>query len=163
MQVTDDIINANNIAQRTNFILGTSKIPKSVMMVQTVNIPSISVNHVTGIGGRFGVQLKVGADNSEYSDVTFDVLLDEDLLVLREVLALMQKQVHPGDGVFEDTDWDFWLQVNNNKGHPLFRIDFIHSRLSSISDVSLDSMDDGHNTMSLTISYDWYEISEVGQ
>lgn len=158
-----DIVNANNIAQRTNFILGTSKIPKSVMMVQTVNIPSISANHVTGIGGRFGVQLKVGADNSEYSDVTFDVLLDEDLLVLREVLALMQKQVHPGDGVFEDTYWDFWLQVNNNKGHPLFRIDFIHSRLSSISDVSLDSMDDGHNTMSLTITYDWYEISEVGQ
>lgn len=163
MQVTEDIINANNIAQRTNFMLGTSKIPNSVMMVQTVNIPSVSVNHVTGIGGRFGVQLKVGADNSEYSDVTFDVLLDEDLLVLREVLALMQKQVHPGDGVFEDTYWDFWLQVNNNKGHPLFRIDFINSRLSSISDVSLDSMDDGHNTMSLTISYDWYEISEVGQ
>lgn len=161
--MTADIINANNIAQRTNFILGTSKLPKSVMMVQTVNIPSISVNHVTGIGGRFGVQLKVGADNSEYSDVTFDVLLDEDLLVLREVLALMQKQVHPGDGVFEDTYWDFWLQVNNNKGHPLFRIDFIHSRLSSISDVSLDSMDDGNNTMSLTITYDWYEISEVGQ
>lgn len=163
MTQDQDIVNANNIAQRTNFMLGTSKIPNSVMMVQTVNIPSISVNHVTGIGGRFGVQLKVGADNSEYSDVTFDVLLDEDLLVLREVLALMQKQVHPGDGVFEDTYWDFWLQVNNNKGHPLFRIDFIHSRLSSISDVSLDSMDDGHNTMSLTISYDWYEISEVGQ
>ena len=163
MQVTEDIVNANNIAQRTNFMLGTSKLPNSVMMVQTVSIPSISVNHVTGIGGRFGVQLKVGADNSEYSDVTFDVLLDEDLLVLREVLALMQKQVHPGDGVFEDTYWEFWLQVNNNKGHPLFRIDFIHSRLSSISDVSLDSMDDGHNTMSLTISYDWYEISEVGQ
>ena len=161
--MTNDIVNANNIAQRTNFMLGTSKLPNSMLMVQTVSIPSISVNHVTGIGGRFGVQLKVGADNSEYSDVTFDVLLDEDLLVLREVLALMQKQVHPGDGVFEDTYWEFWLQVNNNKGHPLFRIDFIHSRLSSISDVSLDSMDDGHNTMSLTITYDWYEISEVGQ
>lgn len=161
--MTNDIVNANNIAQRTNFMLGTSKLPNSMLMVQTVSIPSISVNHVTGIGGRFGVQLKVGADNSEYSDITFDVLLDEDLLVLREVLALMQKQVHPGDGVFEDTYWEFWLQVNNNKGHPLFRIDFIHSRLSSISDVSLDSMDDGHNTMSLTITYDWYEISEVGQ
>lgn len=154
--------NPNNIAQKTNFILGTSKIPKSVFMVQSVSIPGISVNHVTGIGGRFGVQMKVGADNSEYSDVTFEVLLDEDLVTFREVMKLMQAQVHPGDGVFEDTDWEFWLLANNNKGHPLFRIDFIHSRLSSISDISLDSMDDGNNTMSLTITYDWYEISEDG-
>lgn len=155
--------NANNIAQRTNFILGTSKLPKSVLMVQTVSIPSISVNHITGIGGRFGVQLKVGADNSEYSDISVDVLLDEDLEVFKEVMQLMQAQVHPGDGIFEDTDWEFWLQINNNKGHPLFRIDFIHSRLSSISDISLDSMDDSQNTMSLTITYDYYTISEIGQ
>lgn len=154
--------NANNIAQKTNFILGTSKLPKSVYMVQSVSIPEISVSHPSSIGGRFGVAMKLGADSSEYSDVSFDIILDEDLETFREVLEVMQRQVHPDDGVFEDTDWEFWLQVNNNKGHPLFRIDFIHSRLTSIGDISLDSTDDGINTMSLTISYDWYEISNSG-
>lgn len=155
--------NANNLAQRTNFILGTSQLPKSVMMVQTVSIPSVSVSHVTGIGGRFGVQLHVGADSSEYSEVSFDVLIDEDFEIFREVLALMQKQVQPGTGVFEDLDWEFWLQANDNKGHPLFRIDFVHSRLVSLSDISLDSMDDSQSTMTLTITYDYYTISEPGQ
>lgn len=155
--------NANNIAQKTNFILGTSRLPKSIMMVQTVSIPGITANHVSGIGGRFGVQLHVGADSTEYSEVSFDVLLDEDLEIFREVLSLMQKQVQPGTGVFEDLDWEFWLQVNNNKGHPLFRIDFVHSRLASIGDISLDSMDDSQNTMTLTITYDYYTLSDCGQ
>lgn len=154
--------NANNIAQKTNFILGTSMLPKSVMMCQTVSIPGVSVSH-PAIGGRFGVQLHVGADKTDYSEVSFDVLLDEDLEIFKEVLSLMQKQVQPGTGVFEDLDWEFWLQVNNNKGHALFRIDFVHSRLVSLSDISLDSMDDGQNTMTLTITYDYYTISEPGQ
>lgn len=154
------IDNANNISQKTNFILGSSQIPKTIFMVQTVSIPSISVSHPTGIGGRFGVQLKVGADNSEYSDVTFTILVDEDLIVFKELMKLMQKQVQPGTGVFEDLDWEFWLQANNNKGHELFRIDFVHSRLASIGDISLDSMDDSIGTMDITISYDYYVLSE---
>ena len=157
------IHNLNNIAQKTNFILGTSKLPKSVLMVQTVSIPGINANHITSIGGRFGLQMKVGADSAEYSDVTFDIILDEDLETFRELLELMQHQVHPGDGIFNDEDWEFWLQVNNNKGHPLFRIDFIHSRLVSIGDITLDSMDDSNNTLSITVSYDWYELSQPGQ
>lgn len=154
--------NINNLAQKTNFILGTSKLPNSILHVQSLNIPSVSVSHIKTIGGRFGTPLAIGADSAEYSEINLEVLLDEDLNIFRELINLMQSQVQPGTGVFEDTYWDFWLQVNNNKGNQLFRIDFIHSRLSSISDIALDSSDDGFNTMSLSIVYDYFKISDGG-
>ena len=59
---------------------------------------------------------------------------------------------------FAPQEFDFWIQMNNNKGHKLFKIEFYHCRIENIADIVLDTTDETTEyTLPIDIRYDYYK------
>jgi hypothetical protein len=66
------------------------------------------------------------------------------------------------DGTFSDFTFDFWIEVSNNKGNKVLKIDFSNCRITSIGDIELNSQDEStEHTLTFDVIYDFYEIEET--
>lgn len=153
-------MNYNNLAQKTNYIAGSDKLPKLPFYLTTVNIPGINFSHPE-IGGRYGSRLNVVGDSITYNELSFEMLVDENFEIYHEFMDKVVHNINPESGTFAPIEFDFWIQINNNKGNKLFKINFTNCRISSLDDIILDSQDDiTEYIMSVSIRYDYYTIEK---
>lgn len=151
--------NINNLSQKTNYVLGSNELKLVPIFATTVSIPGINFSHPE-VGGRFGPKLHVSSDFASFNSISCDCLIDENMKILLEILKIMRNAYSPHDGSFANRSFDFWLQLHNNKGNPVFRIDFNNSRLVNFSDITLSTQDDTNSgTFTIEINYDSYELS----
>jgi hypothetical protein len=156
-------MNYNNLAQKTNYIAGSDKLDLTPFYLTTVNIPGISFSHPE-MGGRYGSRLNVTGDTLTYNALSFEMLVDEDFNVYHEFMDKVFDNVNPESGTFAAQEFDFWIEVNNNKGNKLFKIEFYNCRIDSLGDILLDSQDDiTEHLMSIDIKYDYYKIVKSQQ
>lgn len=156
-------MNHNNFAQKTNYIAGSDKLELLPFYLTTVNVPGINFSHAE-IGGRSGTRLNITGDTLVYNALSFEMLIDEDFKIYHEFMDKITANINPENGTFASIEFDFWVEINNNKGNKLFKIDFYNCRVESIADIQLDSQDDiTEYTMSVEIKYDYYKINNDAQ
>lgn len=151
-------MNYNNLAQKTNYVAGSDKLDLLPFYLTTVNLPGINLSHPE-IGGRSGARLNVTGDTLTFNALSFEMLIDEDFNIYHEFMDKIFQNIDPEAGTFEGQEFDFWVEVNNNKGNKLFKVEFYNCRIESIGDILLDTQDDmTEYTMSVDIKYDYYKV-----
>lgn len=152
--------NYHNLAQRTNWIGGSDSFEHVPFYLTSVNIPGISMSHPE-IGGRAATLMSVPADNIDYNSLVFEMLIDEDFEIFKEMMGIVKKGINVETGNFGTFDFDFWLQLNNSKGNRVMKLDFKNCRISSVGDIELNTQDETTEyTMSVEIIFDYYDIED---
>lgn len=151
-------MNYNNLAQKTNYIAGSDKFEQLPFYLTNVNIPGINFSH-PAIGGRGSAKLNVGGDTLTYNTLSFEMLIDEDFTIYTEFMNKVIENISVENATFADNTFDFWIQINNNKGNKIMKMEFFNCRVESIGDIQLDTQDDmTEHLMNVEIKYDYFEV-----
>ena len=150
-------MNYNNLAQKTNYTAGSNKLNLTPFYLTNVNIPGLNFSYPE-IGGRFGTKVFMAGDNIQYNTLSFEMLIDEDFNLYNEFFDKVVENINVESGSFADNTFDFWVEINNNKGNKLMKFEFYNCRIESLGDIQLDSQDDitEHN-MTVEVKYDYFK------
>ena len=155
------MINQNNLAQKTTWYCGSSKLNLMLKMTQNFNIPGITFNHPQAYNHNSAV-VNIVADNITFNSLSCEVLIDENYKVYFEIMKKIFDQFNPKSGSFANQEFDWFTMLTNNKGNDLFKIDYHNCRFESVSDVSLTTQgDESYNTMNIDIKYDYFTIDNL--
>ena len=151
-------MNFNNLAQKTNYIAGSAAFKHIPFFLTNINLPGLSLNHPE-IGGRASTRLNLSADTINWNALSFEMLIDEDFEIYKEVHNLVKKNIVLKDGTFRDFYFDFFIEISNNKGNKVLRVDFSNCRITSIGDIELSTQDETtEHTLQVEMVFDYYEI-----
>lgn len=154
-------MNYHNFAQKTNWIAGSDQFENVPFFLTSVNIPGFNLNHPE-IGGRSSTKMFLPADNIDFNSLSFDMLIDEDFEIYRELISAVNKGINVNSGNFGTFSFNFWIQLNNSKGNKVLKLEFNNCRIQSFGDINLDTQDEEtEHTMSVELVYDFYEIENV--
>lgn len=152
--------NYHNFAQSTNWMGGSDSFEHVPFYLTSVNIPGISLGHPE-IGGRASTIMNVPADVVNYNTLTFEMLIDEDFKIFKEMMGIVQKGINVQSGNFGTFSFDFWVELTNSKGNKIMKLDFSNCRIAGIGDIVLDTQaETTEYTMSVEIIFDYYEIED---
>ena len=156
-----DIQTSLNYAQKTNFIAGCPQIPGMEFYLHDVSLPGITLDLQEA--KTFALTKYVAATSHSYGSLNFSVLIDEDFVIYDEFFNQIVNAKALINGTYAQIEFDFFVQVYNNKGKLLFTEFFKDCMLESIGDVSLTSTDNTvTNTFDVNFKFDWLEIQRDG-
>jgi hypothetical protein len=146
-------LNKRNYAETTNYIAGSSKLELMPFYLQSTNIPGMNFT-INEISGRGGALLKMSADTIQYNGLSLTVLLDEDFKIYEEFYDIITKSINPNTGTFSIQEFDFWIELNNNKGNNIMKFEFENCKIESLGDIMLDSTTNSTNTFNIELVFD---------
>lgn len=153
-------MNLNNFAQPSNYTAGSGELKLTELYLTSVNIPGITMNHPE-LGGRSGVHLIQGGDTLVYNSLSFELHIDEDFKIYHEFMDKIMNTVNPESGSYAPVEFDFWVNINNSKGHSLFKLEFFSCRIESIGDIQLDTKsDETELVLPVEIKYMYYKVNK---
>lgn len=151
-------MNYNNLAQKTNYIAGSDKLKLLPFYLTAINIPGVTFG-LPEVGGRGGAKALLSSDTITFNGLSIEILIDEDFKVYQEFIDKALKNVNVEDSTFTDEPFDFWVEINNNKGNKIMKFEFNSCRIESIDDIQLDTSDDiTEYSMSVSLRYDYFNI-----
>lgn len=151
-------MNYNNLHQKTNFTAGSSAFKNIPFFLTSLNIPGLNLTHNL-LGARGGAHSITSADTIAWNALSLDLLLDEDLTIYVELMKIIKQNINVETGKFDDFIFDFWIEINNNKGNKILKLDFTNCRIESIGDIQLDTQDDvTEHLLNFSMIYDYYII-----
>lgn len=151
-------LNIRNLAQKTNWTAGSDRFPLVPFFLTNINIPGMSFS-LPETGARYGAKMNLGSDTVSYNTLNFDFLIDENFEIYKLFYSYITKSVDVSKGTFNNQNFNFWLELNDNKGHKILKFEFNNCRIESIGDIDLDTTaPDTEITMNLSIKYDYFEI-----
>lgn len=151
------MINTNNFASKTNWIAGSPAFKNLPFFLTSVNIPGLTFNHpdIYGTAGK----ILLTADTVNFNDLSFEMLIDENFTIYFEFINNILTKINPEDRSFEEFSFDFWIEVNNNRGHKIFKYEFYNCKISSIGDIVLDTQsEETEHLLSVDLRYDYFKI-----
>lgn len=150
-------MNINNLAQRTNYIAGSEKFKNIPFYLTSVNIPGINLSHIK-TGARNSSRVTLSADTVTFNTLAFDMLVDEDFVIYKELMDIISENIDFETGTYNDVYFDFWIELNNNKGNNIMKFEFHNCRLASLSDIILDTQDDSTEyLLTIEMEYDYFK------
>lgn len=106
-----------------------------------------------------GLNSWIASSTHTFSDLSFEVLIDEDFKIYKLFHDDMLKSKSVTNATYAPREFDFYISVFNNKGNLLFTEYFRNCLIESIGDVTLSSTDSSIvNTFNVSIKFDWAEI-----
>lgn len=132
--------NTNNLAQPTNFMCGSGSLEFTEKYCTSLTIPGMTMNHpflTSGLGGALNLQ----GDNVMLNSISLSLIIDENFNIYFEFMNKINAGVNMENGTFNDIVFDFFIEINNSKGNPIFKINLIDARVQSIGDIILDTTD----------------------
>ena len=156
-------MNYNNLAEQTNFIAGSSAFKHIPFFLSSVTIPEISLDHPEVSGGRFSHNLKLAGDTLKYGTLSFEMLIDENLLIYDEIYNLIKSNTNPETNTFGDFQFDFFIEMNDNKGHSVLVFNFDNCRISTLGSLNLETSDDNpYYKLSMEMMFDrFYPVRQI--
>jgi len=153
--------NTNNFSQKTNFTAGSNSLELLPFYLTSLNIPGINFSHVE-VPYKNGSLINFTGDSVVYNTLSIEALVDEDFKIYHEIMSKINENVDVESGQFSNVEFDFWIQINNNKGNTLFKLEFYNCRIESIGDIQLDTQDDMTEfTMPIEIKFDYFKNSNL--
>jgi len=154
-------MNANNLAQKTNFTAGSSAFKNIPFFLTALNIPGFNLGH-NQLGARGGARGISSADTIQWNSLSLDILIDEDFKIYTEIMNIIRTNVNVETGNFNDFVFDFWIEVNNNKGNKILKLEFKDCRIDTVGDIQLDTQDDiTEHLLNISMLYDYYTIENI--
>jgi hypothetical protein len=154
-------MNTVNYAQTTNIMAGSDVFKIVPFYLQTISVPGISFSHPE-LGGRLGSKFALNADSITYGDLSFTIIMDEDLIVYDELLEVAKSQMDFATGVFTEKSFDFWISVTDSTGKDTMKWTFHNAKLESIADMQYDySSDETSFTVDVTLKYDHFDYKNL--
>lgn len=153
-------MNYQNFSQKTNFTAGSEKFSLLPFYLTSVNIPGLNFSQPS-VGGRGSTKLNLASDSVQYNDLSFELMVDEDLNIYYSFMEEINKSISVEGSNFADRNFDFWVEINNSKGHKIMKLEFYNCRIASIGDISLETQDEEtFYTMSVELKYDYFNINK---
>ena len=153
------INNIRSTALNSNILFGSSIFSKDVMyQVQKTDLPGISLTHIkeaTKVG-----HINLQGDIAEYSPITMTILVDEKLVVWKELIGIMQKYHVPGTNTWVPLVGDSWIEFRDNRNNYMFKIELKNSYITSVGDLTYTTTGDNEILeLQLELVYDFFEIA----
>lgn len=150
--------NVRSNALDTNIFFGSTLLSKDALYaVQDTDLPGISVNHInqnTSVGN-----INLQGDIAEYTPVKVSLIMDEKLLIWKEIIALMQKYHIPGTNQCEPVVGDSWLELRDNRNNYLFKIELKNTYIKTVSAMKYSTTSENiYLTLDIEIVYDYFEV-----
>jgi hypothetical protein len=149
-------VNTRNYSQKTNFMCGTNSVKLLPFYVTTISLPGVSTT-IPEVSGRSGAPVFLAPSNMTFNPLSLEVLLDENYQIFQDLIDAIKIDVE--SGTFESTFFDFWVEVTNDMGQTVMKIDYFNCNIESIGDLSLASNDDTtEQTFPVELKYDYFKI-----
>jgi hypothetical protein len=151
-------MNYNNLAQKTNWIASSPVFKNVPFFLISLNIPGLSLSHPE-VGGRDSLRMKLPSDTVTFNSLSFEMLVDEDFLIYQELMNIIRNNIDKDNGTFSDFYFNFFIELSNNKGNKILKLEFTNCRIESIGDIDLNAQDSATEyTLQMSIVYDYFEI-----
>lgn len=155
-------MNYNNLAERSSFYAGSPQFKHVPFFITSISLPEISLDHPEISGGRFSHSIKLAGDTIRYGTLSLEMLVDEDLLIYDELYKLVINNTNPESNTFGDFSFEFFVEINDNKGNTSVVFDFFNCRISSLGALELETTDDHTNyRISVDIMFDSFKPRRV--
>ena len=164
-----------NLMQSTQYTLTFPQMPYLRFYVTSAQLPSVSTNAVP-VPSPF-VTMKRHGDTLVYDQLTVTILCDEDLLAWEESYEWLRGLTKPHEfaeylrnkgvasAVFPKNSLysDAILTLTTNANNPNIRIKFKDAHPVYLSSLIFSNADDGSNTMTfdVTFEYDYFSIERL--
>ena len=149
--------NGRNFSQRSNILAGSDAFSALPFFLQSINIPGINYSHPE-IGGRWGTKIVMNADNVDFGQLSFTILLDEAFEVYDEIMTLAKSQLDNDTGELTQKSFEFWITVTDGKGSEVIKWTFQNAKIESIGDLQYDyTSDDTNFTLDMSLKFDNFD------
>lgn len=153
--------NLRNFTHSSNFIFQTNLFTEEETGygVQELSIPGLSFSHIqTSKNAVFG---NIQGDTVTYNDLTLNFIMDENLIIWKEIVQKMIKMRDPNNLTAEQIEKYGYLEIHDDNSKEVLKLEFINCMIESIDDLQYSTIsDDEIITCSVTIKYDYYNIVE---
>ena len=107
-----------NFAQKTNFIAGCPQIKGLEFYLQSVSLPGVNLE--LGNAKTFALGAYFAPSGHSFSDLSLDILIDENFEIYNSFFQNIVDAKSLVNGTYAQIEFDFYVQVYNNKGKLLF-------------------------------------------
>ena len=150
--------NVRNLAFDSNVFFGSTLLSQDTLYrVQETELPGITVNHINE-NTKVGV-INIQGSIAEYSPISITLILDEDLLIWKEIIKIMQKYHTPGTNLCEPLVGDSWIEIRDNRNNYKFKLELKNTYIKSIGNVTYKTTGDNEIiTVKIELVYDYFEV-----
>jgi hypothetical protein len=151
-------MNSRSYSLGTNSLFTTTLLSSaSSYFIQEWNLPGISINHQTE-STKVGI-INLQGDINEYAPLDLKLIVDEDLLLWKEIVQVFQKYQIPGTNQCEPITGESFIELYDSKNKYLFKVVFHNCYFKNLGDLRYMTTDDNEIiTVDLSIVYDYYTI-----
>ena len=147
-----------NFTHNSNFMFQTNlfKEEETIYAIQECNLPGMSFSHIQlSKSSVFG---NMQGDTLTYNDLLISIIIDEELLVWKEIVNNLQKMRNP-ESTGEQIMKIGYLIIQDDNTNEVLRLEFTDMMVENIDDLNYSTnTDDEIITCTVTIRYDYYTI-----
>jgi hypothetical protein len=148
-----------NFTHNSNFFFQTNLFNKdeTSYAVQECNLPGLSFSHIQ-ISKRSAFANEQG-DTISYNDLNISLIIDEDLVVWKDIITSMQNMRNPVTTEGEEYMKYGYLIIQDDNTNQIIKLEFIDMIIESIDDMTFNTnSEDEIITCTVTIKYDYYVV-----
>ena len=148
-----------NFTHNSNFFFQTNLFTddETSYAIQECNLPGMSFSHIqVSKSSVFG---NMQGDTITYNDLILSFIIDEDLVVWKEIVNKLQKMRTPEPTTGEEIMKMGYLVIQDDNTNEVLKLQFIDTMIENIDDLNYSTnSDDEIITCTITIRYDYYNI-----
>ena len=148
-----------NFTHNSNFIFQTNLFgEETTYSIQEVALPGMGFSHVEV--GKSSVLGNLQGDTINYNDLSIGVIMDEELLIWKEIVGTMQNKMRdPYSGTGDIESKYGHLEIHDDNSKLVLKLEFTGIMIESIDDLAYNTnADDEIITVNINLKYDYYTI-----
>jgi len=148
-----------NSTIKSNFLIQfeTELIPNIEYYIRTIPLPGYNIS--TNIVNSYSSQPieYYGGMLTFKNDLSFDLILDEQYIVRKNIDDYMFSIRDQISGVLNQKSFDISLYILTNKSNPVKHIRYVNFLMKDVSDIQNDVTGDGYSFFTITGSIRYYQ------
>ena len=152
-------MSVRNFSHNSNFFFQTNLFSEeeTSYAIQEVNLPGVSFSHIQA--SARSVMGNFQGDTLTFNDLTLNLIIDEDLVVWKEIMNKMLTMRNPENELGELVEKYSYLEIHDDNSNQILKLEFKDCMIESIDDLAYNTTsEDEIITCSITIKYDYFVI-----
>ena len=152
-----------NFTHNSNYFFGSTLFGEDTSYaIQEVNLPGLSINSVDI--SRRGIMGHMSGDTLTYNDLSISLIMDEKLLIWKELVEALQDKVDPkkaqGD-ISNNSQKMAWMIIQDDNAKEILKLNFYGVSLGGIEDMQYSSnTEDEIITCPIVVKYDYFTVGD---
>jgi hypothetical protein len=152
-------MSTRNFTHNSNFFFSSNLFSEeeTSYAIQECPLPGLSFSHIqTSARSVLG---NLQGDTLTYNDLIINFIIDEELIVWKEIVNKMLLMRNPENNLGEQIEKYSYLEIHDDNSNVVLKLEFVGCMIESIDDLSYNTTSqDEIITCSITIKYDYYNI-----